>query len=84
MRAWGFTDEFIEVAESWSNPNYRPEQPCYVDFIRIGAIEQGLLQVSDKQAALQVYVDKGIIPSISVLQDEEYLTMLEEVKAIFA
>lgn len=84
MRAWGFTEEFVEVAESWSNPNYRPEKPCYVDFIRIGAIEQGLLQVSDKEAALQVYVDKGIIPCLTVLQDEEYLTTLEDVKAIFA
>jgi len=83
MRAWGFTDEFVEVAESWANPNYRPEHICYVDFIRIGAILEGILQVSDKSAALQTYIDKGVIESLDMFSDDEYNDMLNEVKAIF-
>ncbi|MGB0924526.1 MAG: histidine kinase, partial [Pseudoalteromonas shioyasakiensis] len=83
MRAWGFTDEFVEVAESWANPNYRPEHICYVDFIRIGAILEGILQVSDKSAALQTYMDKGVIESLDMFSDDEYHDMLNEVKAIF-
>ncbi len=83
MRAWGFTDEFVEVAESWANPNYRPEHICYVDFIRIGAILEGILQVSDKSAALQTYMDKGVIESLDMFNEDEYHDMLNEVKAIF-
>ena len=79
----GFTDEFVEVAESWANPNYRPEHICYVDFIRIGAILEGILQVSDKSAALQTYMDKGVIESLDMFSDDEYNDMLNEVKAIF-
>ena len=84
MRAWEFTDEFVEVAESWANPNYRPEHICYVDFIRIGAIMEGILQVSDKSAALQMYIDKGTISSLDVFTTDEYNEMLDDVKAVFS
>ncbi len=83
MRAWGFSDAFIDVAENWSNPNYRPDEVCYVDFIRIGAILEGILQVSDKQAALKLYVDKGILPSLDLFNQEAYQAMQQEVKEIF-
>ena len=83
MLAWGITEEGVEVAESYANPKYRPEHICYVDFIRIGAILEGILQVSDKSAALQTYVDKGVIESLELFNEDEYHDMLDEVKAIF-
>ncbi|WP_404340946.1 HDOD domain-containing protein [Pseudoalteromonas mariniglutinosa] len=83
MRAWGFTDEFVEVAESWANANYRPAHICYVDFIRIGAILEGILQVSDKSAVLQMYLDKGVISSLDMFSTDEYHDMLEDVKSVF-
>ncbi|WP_042142493.1 MULTISPECIES: HDOD domain-containing protein [unclassified Pseudoalteromonas] len=84
MRAWGFTDDFVEVAESWSNPNYRPSNACYVDFIRIGAIEEGVLKVSNKDEMLGSYVEKGIIPSIEMLQEDDYLNIRNDVKSAFS
>ena len=63
-----FTDDFVEVSELWASSEYRPEKPCYVDFIRIAAISQGLLNVSDKNAALQGYVDKGVLTDVGVLE----------------
>ncbi|GEK10153.1 HDOD domain-containing protein [Pseudoalteromonas peptidolytica] len=84
MREWEFTDEFVEVAESWANPNYRPEHVCYVDFIRVGAIVEGILQVSDKSAALKQYEEKGIIKEVSMFADDTYLSVLEDVKTMFA
>lgn len=83
MREWDFTDDFVEVAESWANPNYKPEHVCYVDFIRVGAIIEGILQVSDKTAALQVYVDKGVLRSVDQFADEAYLDVLDDVKSMF-
>ncbi|OHU85694.1 MULTISPECIES: HDOD domain-containing protein [Pseudoalteromonas] len=84
MREWGFTEEFIDAAENWSNPNYKPQQDCYVDFIRVGAILEGILQVSDKTASLQVYADKGVIESVEIFNSDDYLYVLEDVKAMFA
>ena len=84
MREWGFTDEFVEVAESWSNPNYKPEHVCYVDFIRVGAIAEGILQVSDKAASLKMYEDKSVIRSLEMFTSDEYLSTLEDVKSMFA
>lgn len=84
MREWEFTDEFVEVAESWANPNYRPEHVCYVDFIRVGAIVEGILQVSDKSAALKQYEEKGVIREVNMFADDTYLHVLEDVKTMFA
>ncbi|KZN50759.1 HDOD domain-containing protein [Pseudoalteromonas luteoviolacea] len=84
MREWGFTDDFVEVAESWANPNYKPEHVCYVDFIRAGAIVEGILQVSDKAAALGVYEEKGVLRSIDMFTDDAYLDLLTGVKSMFA
>lgn len=84
MRAWDFTDEFVEVAELWANPEYKPENPCYVDFIRMAAISEGLLNVADKEKSLQAYVDKGVLSDVSVLESEEYSELLNDVKSMFA
>lgn len=84
MREWEFTDEFVEVAESWANPNYRPEHVCYVDFIRVGAIVEGILQVSDKSTALKQYEEKGVIREVDMFAGDTYLNVLEDVKTMFA
>ncbi|WP_440053802.1 HDOD domain-containing protein [Pseudoalteromonas sp. T1lg65] len=83
MREWGFTDEFVEVAECWANPNYRPEHVCYVDFIRVGAIVEGILQVSDKATALQQYEDKGVIRAVDFFASDTYLDVLQDVRSMF-
>ncbi|PAJ73001.1 histidine kinase [Pseudoalteromonas sp. NBT06-2] len=84
MRAWGFPDDFVEVAQSWSNPNYHPKNPCYVDFIRIGAIEEGILKVANKDEMLGNYIEKGMLTSIAMLQEDDYLTVRNDVKTVFA
>lgn len=84
MGAWEFPPEFVNVARHWADPTYRPEKIGYVDFIRIGAILEGTLQVSDKSAALQTYIDKGVIPSMQLFSSDEYNDMLENVKDTFS
>lgn len=84
MNAWAFPDEFSDVALSWADPAYKPEKISYVDFIRIGAILEGTLQVSDKSAALQVYIDKGVISSMELFSSDEYNDMLDDVKEMFS
>lgn len=84
MSAWEFPDEFSDVALSWADPAYKPEKISYVDFIRIGAILEGTLQVSDKSAALQVYIDKGVISSMELFSSDEYNDMLDDVKEMFS
>ena len=84
MDAWEFPAEFSDVALSWADPSYKPEQISYVDFIRIGAILEGTLQVSDKSAALQTYIDKGVISSMQLFSSDEYNEMLADVKDMFS
>ncbi|MBB1371404.1 HDOD domain-containing protein [Pseudoalteromonas sp. SR45-4] len=83
MKAWEFPDEFVDVAQNWADASHRPEQVSYIDFIRIGAILEGTLQVSDKSAALQVYINKGIIPSMQLFTSDEYHAMVDDIKEMF-
>ncbi|MFY8273514.1 HDOD domain-containing protein [Pseudoalteromonas sp. SSDWG2] len=84
LTAWDFSDEFVAVAKNWSDPTYRPEEIDFVDFVRMGAIMEGILQVSDKEAALQVYVDKGIIPSVELFADTDYQDMVKDMRSVFS
>ncbi|GAP74067.1 MULTISPECIES: HDOD domain-containing protein [Pseudoalteromonas] len=84
LTAWDFSDEFVEVAKCWADPNYRPKEVEFVDFIRMGAIMEGILQVSDKSSALNVYVDKGIIPSVEIFADDEYQEVVGDIREIFS
>jgi HD-like signal output (HDOD) protein len=84
MQAWEFPEEFVCVAQSWADPKFDTAQVSYIDFIRMGAILEGILQVSDKSAALQVYIDKGIIPSMKLFSSDEYNDMLDDVKGMFS
>ncbi|ATD02269.1 MULTISPECIES: HDOD domain-containing protein [Pseudoalteromonas] len=84
MKAWEFPDVFVEVAQHWADVNHRTAEVSYIDFIRVGAILEGTLQVSDKSAALQTYIDKGIFSSLEMLESEEYLHMVEDVKEMFS
>jgi HD-like signal output (HDOD) protein len=82
MKTWGFTQEFIEVAEKWNDFRFQTEQPSYVDFVRIGALYTGILKnVEKKDQLIRSYVKKGILPSEDYLENEEFLATLAEVKA---
>ncbi|WP_105187820.1 HDOD domain-containing protein [Pseudoalteromonas sp. T1lg48] len=84
LTAWDFSEEFVQVAKSWSDPSYRPEDIEFVDFIRMGAILEGILQVSDKAAALQVYVDKGIIPALALFAEDDYQNLVKDTHGVFS
>lgn len=84
IKAWDFPDAFIDVAQYWSDINYQPSQVSYIDFIRVGAILEGTLQVSDKSAALQTYINKGVLSSLALLTSQEYINMVDDVKEMFS
>jgi len=82
MKAWDFTEEFIEVAEKWNDFRFQTEEPSYVDFVRIGAIYTGILKNDEqKDKLIKSYVDKGILPSADYLENDEFIEVLAEVKA---
>lgn len=85
MRSWEFSGEFIEVAENWQNLAYQPEDVSYIDFVRIGAIYSGVWGSSaSTNELMQVYVDKGILPSLGFFNSDEFNESLNDVKAVFA
>ena len=85
MKTWDFPREFVEVAQKWSDFSYEPAQPSYVDFVRIGALQSGVLSKVDKKDKLiHHYVEKGILPSHDFLEKSDFLDVLAEVKTAFA
>jgi HD-like signal output (HDOD) protein len=85
MRSWEFSGEFIEVAENWNNLAYQADGVSYIDFVRIGAIYNGVLgKNADTNELLQVYVEKGILPDLDFFNTEEFNHALNDVKSVFA
>jgi HD-like signal output (HDOD) protein len=83
--AWGFSDEFTEIVESWSDLTVLPKDAHYLDFIRAGAIYHNVFKnESTKGVLLDSYVKKGILPGIGFMdENEEFKEMVADVKAMF-
>ncbi|MFT5162856.1 MAG: HD-like signal output (HDOD) protein [Alteromonadaceae bacterium] len=85
MKTWDFPADFVEVTEKWSDFSYQTEKAAYVDFIRIGAMHCGVLKnIENKDALLQGFVDKGILPDRDYLQSNEFIERQAAVKAAFS
>jgi HD-like signal output (HDOD) protein len=85
MRSWEFTGEFVEVTENWNNLEFQTEQVSYIDFVRIGAIYKDVIgENADKNELLSVYIEKGILPDLDFLGNDEFIAALNDVKSVFA
>jgi len=83
-RAWGFSEEFSLLAESWSDLTLLPSEVHYLDFIRAGAIYHNVFKnESTKEALLTNYTKKGILPYADYMDSEDFSIMCEEVKSTF-
>lgn len=83
-RAWGFSEEFTLLAESWSDLSILPSEVHYLDFIRAGAIYHNVFKSeSTKEALLASYTKKGILPDVDYMDCEDFANMCEEVKSMF-
>lgn len=84
-KAWGFSEEFTEIVTSWSDLMVLPAEAHYLDFIRAGAIYHGIFKnESTKEALLNSYVSKDILPDDEFMESEEFIEMVNNVKAMFS
>jgi len=84
-KAWGFSEEFTDIVTSWSDLTILPSEAHYLDFIRAGAIYNGIFKnESTKEALLKSYVSKGILPDDEFMDSEEFTEMVNDVKAMFS
>ena len=83
MREWGFEQEFVNVAENWHDMTVQTDMISYLDFTRLGAVLAGQFD-SQKDALLNLAVQKGILADLSILQSEDYQELYDSASAIFA
>ncbi len=83
MTQWGFDDSFIVVAEKWRDMEYQPQNPSFVDFVRLGAVLAGTF-ASQKDAVYNICQKKGILPDIGILDSDEFIEARDAAKAVFA
>jgi HD-like signal output (HDOD) protein len=83
-KAWGFSDEFIELVKSWSDLTVLPTEAHYLDFIRSGAIYHRIFKNEATCAVLlNSYVKKGVLPELNFMESEEFTEMVTDVKTLF-
>ncbi|MBU3019289.1 HDOD domain-containing protein [Paraglaciecola agarilytica] len=83
MREWGFEQEFVNVAENWHDMTVQTDMISYLDFTRLGAVLAGQFD-SQKDALLNLAVQKGILADLSILQSEDYQDLYDSASSIFA
>ncbi|AOW77933.1 histidine kinase [Colwellia sp. PAMC 20917] len=84
-KAWGFSDEFTTLVTSWSDLTVLPPETHYLDFIRAGAIHNGIFKnVSTCEVLLKSYVNKGILPDVDFMESERFQQMVTDVKTMFS
>ena len=83
-RNWGLSDELTLVAEGWSNLSILPKEVHYLDFIRAGALHHNIFKSeSTKQALLNNYTKKGILPDIDYMDSDEFKEKCASVRSLF-
>ena len=84
-KAWGFSEEFTELVQSWSDLTVLPTEAHYLDFIRAGAIKNNIFKnESTKEVLLKSYVSKGVLPENNYMDSPEFLDLVADVKAMFS
>ena len=85
IKAWGFSNEFTYIVENWSDLSKLPAEVSYIDFVRIGAIYYGVFKSESTQSVLlKSYVNKGILPDEDYLDNDEFIELFNNVKALFS
>jgi len=83
-REWGLSAQFSTLAECWSDLTVLPKEAHYLDFIRAGAIKNGVFKNPSTQSSLlKSYVKKGILPDLDYMDNDEFLVECESVKQAF-
>jgi HD-like signal output (HDOD) protein len=83
-RTWGFSEELTLLAESWSDLTILPKEVHYLDFIRAGAIYHNVFKnESTKEALLNSYVKKGLIPDVDFMKSDDFEALCTDVKSMF-
>ena len=83
-KAWGFSEEFTTLVESWSDLTVLPAEAHYLDFIRAGAIYHGIFKnQATQEALLRSYVGKDILPDENYMQTDEFAEMYKAAHAMF-
>jgi len=83
-RSWGFSEEFTLLAEGWSDLSVLPKEVHYLDFIRAGAIYHNIFKnESTKEALLNNYTKKGILPDVDYMASDEFKEKCDNVRSMF-
>ncbi|MDO6427503.1 HDOD domain-containing protein [Thalassotalea sp. 1_MG-2023] len=83
--AWDLSQEFTDIVLNWSDLTVLPAEVHYLDFIRAGAIHNGIFKnESTQEVLLKSYVAKGILPDIDFMSSDEFKDMHRDVKDMFS
>lgn len=83
MRAWGFEENFVMVAESWQDMSVQPPQIAAVDFVRLGIALAGKWE-DNKEEVIALAVKRGALGSVEELFSEAFTEMRAAAAQIFA
>ena len=82
LKAWGFDEQFVQVAENWKDLGVIPGKLNYLDFVRVGAALSGQMD-EQKDAIFNLAMRRGVIEDVQELTSDEFIEMRDNAKMIF-
>ncbi|MCL1146043.1 HDOD domain-containing protein [Shewanella sp. 10N.261.52.F9] len=84
LKNWQFSLDVMEVVERWADLTYQSNHVSYLDFIRAAAFYTGELRAGEEfEQRMQVFIDKGLPVSSSVLTSEGFIEAYQSIKASY-
>jgi len=84
MYAWGFAEEFQQVAKSWQKLQPDSPGPNYTDFIRLAVIARdGYADKALQERLLQYYMTLQLVPQQNFMQHPDINTVYQDVRTMF-
>ncbi|MBY6186980.1 HDOD domain-containing protein [Marinobacter hydrocarbonoclasticus] len=84
LMEWGFDPELVEVVHRWGDFSFQTKEVGYLDLVRLAAIYCREVVLSDPfPSVLEMFVNKGVIPSLDLFGMETYFLTYNEVKSSF-
>lgn len=82
--AWGFPEEFHQVAQRWQKLQPETPGPGYADFIRLALIAaDGYRDKARQQRLVEYYVKAQLVPQVDFMQHPDIAKVCQDVQSVF-
>lgn len=84
VKDWNFSSDLVETTRYYAKHDHQTEDISYLDFVRLAVLLQSFNgQILNCEEQLIPFVEKGLVPDLASLSNEEFVEELAASRATF-